>query len=506
MKKWLLLLCTVTCLWACGGDDIDRRVNVYTIIINNISYNIEEEAFDKLDAYLKYLETYYSNEENSETIINNLEELLGEGMNNLLEDEEDAITVSDIEVVIDDIKKQENSIIPNVPTLDEVGKAPLTILAYLVANNNLDDDLLANIGSMYDGLATMDKEATLLVYWDGKTTIGDNKSSHLVLKYVTDGKGKINGLSALDETATLDDVLEVGEIVKEYSTQLSTDKQVMSKVLKDMVGMATTERIGLVTGSHASSWLNSIYFSRSRAFGQDGSGTDNTMLIADMVEAMKSVGRNFDFVLFDACFMGTAEVAYAFREVADYQISSVMEVPAYGFPYDVFMKDLYKGTADGYKQVCKAYTDFYAQRYAEGYQAWASIALMKSAEMQGLIGQVKTEIVEHKDALADYDVTKLQEYGRQGGPDIAYDLEQFIKDLNGGSSPAAFKAQLDKAVLYKGCLETSKPASYKVDAANYCGMGIYIPIESRSKWNDYFKTIDWFTVSGWSEVTFSWDF
>ena len=293
--------------------------------------------------------------------------------------------------------------IPVPPEPIQVEKAPLTILAYLVANNNLDDDLLANIGTMYDGLATMDKAATLLVYWDGKTSIGANKSTHLILKYETDGKGNINEKPALDEEAPLDDVLEVGKVMKEYSAQLSTDKQVMAKVLKDMVGMTSSGRIGLVTGSHASSWLNSIYLSRSRAFGQDGSGTDNTMLISDMVEAMKSVGKRFDFVLFDACFMGTAEVAYAFRDVADYQISSVMEVPAYGFPYDVFMDDLYKGTVEGYKEVCQAYIDFYSQRYKAGNQAWATIALMKSSEIQGLINQVKAEIVEHKEAVADYE-------------------------------------------------------------------------------------------------------
>ena len=31
----------------------------------------------------------------------------------------------------------------------------MTILSYLVANNNLDDCLLANIGAMYDGLTAM---------------------------------------------------------------------------------------------------------------------------------------------------------------------------------------------------------------------------------------------------------------------------------------------------------------------------------------------------------------
>jgi hypothetical protein len=37
-------------------------------------------------------------------------------------------------------------------------------------------------------------------------------------------------------------------------------------------------------------------------------------------------------------------------------------------------------------------------------------------------------------------------------------------------------------------------------------LGIYIPVSARPKWNTYFKTLDWFTASGWNEVTFSWEF
>ena len=44
----------------------------------------------------------------------------------------------------------------------------ITILSYLIADNNLNDDLLGNIGTMYDGLAKIKEPATLLIYWDGK--------------------------------------------------------------------------------------------------------------------------------------------------------------------------------------------------------------------------------------------------------------------------------------------------------------------------------------------------
>ena len=388
----------------------------------------------------------------------------------------------------------------------EKDNAPLTVLAYLVANNNLDDDLLGNIGTMYDGLAEMTTPATLLVYWDGVTKVGENGASHLILKYETDGEGNVNGLPALDVSASLDEVLEVAEIVKEYPSQLSTDKDVMARVLQDMVRVSPTERVGLVAGSHGSAWLNTIY-TNGRSFGQDGSGTDHTMLVSDFVEAMKTTGKTFDFLLFDACYMGTAEVCYDFRQVADYQIVSVMEVPAYGFPYDLFMDDLYLGTVEGYKQVCQSFVGFYQDIYNEtSGSSWATVSLVDSEGLEPLVGELKSQIVAHKDALADFEVGGLQEYGKSSGRYIAYDMAQFVKKLNGDVLPATFQSRLDKAVIYKGCMEKARPASYSVDASNYCGMGMYIPVEERPKWNDWFKTLDWFTISGWNEVGFSWNF
>ena len=387
--------------------------------------------------------------------------------------------------------------------------APVTVMGYFVADaSGIEDDIYRNIAAMYDGLSLMKKPATLLVYWDGSGDYGSWENP-VVLRYTTDGKGKINGQKPLDAEATIDEVVALAEVVKEYSSQMSVNKSVMTQVLKDMITMSPTDRVGLVAASHGSAWTNSIYMSRSltRSFGQDGKGSDNTMLIEDMADAMKATGKKFDFLLFDACFMGTAEVCYDFRDVTDYQIVSVMEVPAYGFPYENSLDYLYEGTVDGYKKICQAYVDFYQKRYESGSQAWGTIALVDSKEMQNLADATKAEIVEHKDVLGnDFDASDMQEYGRQGGRDIAYDLGQLMKVVNDGAMPKTFADQLNKTVLYKGCLETANPSSYKVDAANYCGLGIYIPMPYFDNWNSFFKTIPWYTAAGWDEVTFSWDF
>ena len=380
----------------------------------------------------------------------------------------------------------------------------LTVLSYLIANNNLDDFMVQNVCIMYDGLAVMTEPATLLIYWDGQTAVGKNKSKHLILKYETDGKGKINGKKALETTSSWKEVFDEAVILKEYPDQLSTDKEVMATVLQDMAKFSPTQNLGLIVGSHGSSWYNTIY---TRALGYDGS-TSNAINLPDMVEAMETLEKPFEFILFDACYMGTMEVAYEFRHVADYQISSVMEVPAYGFPYDYFMGDLFKGTVEGYKDVCQSFVDYYKSVYDEGKTAWGTIALIDSKEVEGMTQAVRQQIVAHKDTLASYVPKRIQEYGRQAGQGIAHDLEHFVRDLNGGETPQAFAEQLEKTVLYKGCLEEARytPYNYDVDATNYCGLGIYIPQSNKSKWNPYFKTLDWYEASGWNEVTFSWGF
>lgn len=383
--------------------------------------------------------------------------------------------------------------------------APITVMGYFIADaSGIEDDIFRNIAAMYDGLALMKKPATLLVYWDGSGDYGQWEDP-VILRYTTDGKGNVNGQKQLPEDATANEVVDLAEVVKQYPSQLSVDKSVMTQVLKDMIAVSPTERVGLVAASHGSAWTNSIFMSRS--FGQDGKGTDNTMLVSDMADAMKATGKKFDFLLFDACFMGTAEVCYDLRDVADYQIVSVMEVPAYGFPYESSLDYLYEGTVDGYKKICQAYIDFYQEGYENGDYAWGTIALVDSKEMEGLADATRAEIVEHKDVLGnDFDESDIQEYGKQGGRGIAYDLGQLMAVLNNGTMPNAFADQLNKTVLYKSCLEIANPSSHKVDAANYCGLGVYIPIRYNDNWNDFFKTISWYTVVGWNEVTFSWDF
>lgn len=395
---------------------------------------------------------------------------------------------------------------PTPPVEEKVETAPLTIIAYLLADtSDIPDDLLTNVAAMYDGLSLMNKPASIYIYWDGPSnyTFWDYP---VVLKFTTDGLGNVNGHPQLPESATVEEVVKLAEIAKEYPRQLSTDKNVMTRVLNDIISMIDTEHVGLIVGSHGSAWLEKINFSRS--FGEDGGAfSGNTITIKDMSDVLRLTGRHFDFLLFDACNMATVEVYYDFSDLVDYIIGSVLEVPAIGFPYETSLPYLYDNTIESYKRVCDEFVEFYNSDVTDGGKwQWGTVSLVDNKQIEKMASIVKREIIKNKDFLNTFTPYNLQEYGRDNKKYVSCDLEQFLKDINGGILPADVKSQLQNTILYKNHVENPKYDEFTVDSENYCGLGLYIPFETRRAWNHTFKNLTWYTASGWNEVTFSWNF
>ena len=186
------------------------------------------------------------------------------------------------------------------PSQPEKEQASITVWSYLVADTNIKTDLRNNIKTMYEGLSQLDKKATLLIYWDGGNSDIYLKSSPCILKYETDGYGNINGIAARDSLYSLRTIAEYGEIVKEYDMQLSTNKDVMTSILKDMKSFSPQSKIVMSAGSHGSAWINTITARSARSFGQDGERTNNTIITSDMAKAINNAGIKLVLLLFDA--------------------------------------------------------------------------------------------------------------------------------------------------------------------------------------------------------------
>ena len=401
-----------------------------------------------------------------------------------------------------------------IPEQQPAKRSGRTVLAYLISNNkagSLDTYLRDNVIDMYIALGNMKESCTLLVFYRPYTS-DTPLSNPTLMSFYTDGRGNVNNQPVLSgDNLTFEAVCQIAQ-KKEYTmnSQIATDPVVMEEVFKDMQKVAPSDSYGLILGSHASGWMkgNSV---QSKAFGDDdGYNID----IPDLADVLKnSFSEKLDFVLFDACMMGTAEVGYELRETTSYCIASVMETPVYGFPYDQILPYLYSENVD-YSAVCHEFISFNKIK-----DAWGTCAVMDCSQMENLASTVKAKLSEWEDALSSVSMQNVQQYGVGTFQYFSYDVLDFFRELGGKSGVAetdlneaiaSIQTVLNEAVIAKECIPNPSNSTFRVDEAHFCGIGMYIPKEvndyvpdniSWNNWNDYYKqSISWYRAVGWVDL------
>lgn len=400
-----------------------------------------------------------------------------------------------------------------IPEQQPAKRSGRTVLAYLISNNkagSLDTYLRDNVIDMYIALGNMKESCTLLVFYRPYT--GDTPLSNpTLMSFYTDGRGNVNNQPVLSgDNLTFEAVCQIAQ-KKEYTmnSQIATDPAVMKEVFTDMQIVAPSDSYGLILGSHASGWMkgNSV---QSKAFGDDdGYNID----IPDLADVLKnSFSEKLDFVLFDACMMGTAEVGYELRETTSYCIASVMETPVYGFPYDQILPYLYSENVD-YSAVCHEFVSFNKKN-----NLWGTCAVMDCSQMENLASAVKAKLSEWQDALSSVSMQNVQQYGVGTFQYFSYDVLDFFRELGGKSGVAetdldeaisSIQTVLDEVVIAKECIPNpSYPNTiFSVDETRFCGIGMYIPgeynpyVANKTAWNDYYKqSISWYHAAGWDDL------
>lgn len=403
-----------------------------------------------------------------------------------------------------------------IPEQQPAKRSGRTVLAYLISNNkagSLDTYLRDNVIDMYTALGNMKESCTLLVFYRPYT--GDAPlSKPTLMSFYADGRGNINNVAALTGSElTFDAVCRIAQ-KKEYTmnSQIATDPAVMEEVFTDMQTVAPSDSYGLILGSHASGWMKGTSVP-TKAFGDDdGYNID----IPDLADVLKnSFSEKLDFVLFDACMMGTAEVGYELRETTSYCIASVMETPVYGFPYDQILPCLYSENVD-YSAVCHEFISFNKTK-----DAWGTCAVMDCSQMENLASAVKAKLSEWQDALSSVSMRNVQQYGVNSYKYFSYDVLDFFRELGRKSGVvkttdlneaiASVQSALNQAVIAKDCLSG---VDYDfdglvIDGTRFCGIGMYIPREYNHyelntvsyNWNDYYKqSISWYRAAGWADL------
>ena len=402
-----------------------------------------------------------------------------------------------------------------IPEQQPAKRSGRTVLAYLISNNagtSLDKDLRNNVIDMYTALGNMKESCTLLVFY--RPYAEDTPlSKPTLMSFYADGRGNINNVAALTGAElTFDAVCYRIAQKKEYTmnSQIATDPAVMEEVFTDMQKIAPSDSYGLILGSHATGWMKGTSVP-TKAFGDDNGYSIDIPDLADVLK--KSFSEKLDFVLFDACMMGNAEVGYELKDVTSHCIASVMETPVYGFPYDQILPYLYTENID-YSAVCHEFMSFNKTN-----NLWGTCAVMDCSQMENLASAVKEKLSEWEDALSSVSMQNVQQYGVNSYKYFSYDVLDFFRELGRKSGVvkttdlneaiASVQSALNQAVIAKDCLSG---VDYDfdglvIDGTRFCGIGMYIPKEynpyvaNKTAWNDYYEqSISWYHAAGWADL------
>ena len=251
-------------------------------------------------------------------------------------------------------------------------------------------------------------------------------------------------------------------------------------------GPASADR-PIPTASVPTSWP------ATKWFGQDtGESPAGYLDVEQLSEAIPS--GVFDWILFDACFMASAETLYALRDKAERIVCSPAEVIADGFPYAEIVAELLRPEPD-LRAVCETYYRHYAEHAYPSYRS-ATVSLVETSQLEALAGATANVLSEvlaaDPEALAGMDLNRLQPLDRYHRH-FLFDAGSVVGELETrGLVPAslaeAWRAQLARTVTYEA--HTPTMLGLSLDAC--CGLSMYVPYADYADLNEYYRSLEWY--------------
>lgn len=359
-----------------------------------------------------------------------------------------------------------------------------TVLVYMAADNNLTRFALEDMDEMKEGMRQMNGELKLLVYVDTGT------SARLVeLK-------KENG-----------NVVE--DVVREYGDRNSAGTEETREVFNDVFSNPSfaAESYGLVYWSHADGWVPFGSSRQTRWIGQDTGDGDNRMNISDFVSILEEA-PHFSFIMFDACFMSSVEVAYELRRYTDFYIGSPTENPGPGAPYDLITPLMANDNAS--EDMALAYFEHYKAKYNGGsgisnsnWTGGTSICVMRTSALEQLASvtsQVLPEDSVDSEALTNL-VFDYDKRPRSSSSYIGYfDFKQLMQNVADETSFTVWEQAFEAAIAYWNTTDknySQVAGMFSMEGTN--GITHYIPDGNETRTTAY-RSTSWYQDAGLAKL------
>ena len=339
-----------------------------------------------------------------------------------------------------------------------------SVLVYLGVDNNFRAEAQEKIKQLRTNWHK-DTDGNLLVYADA------GGSPVLIHIYHSELRGNVADTLAIYPT-----------------DENSANPAALTRTLNRMQSDFPAASYGMVVLSHATGWVPaemSLPTLGLRSIVLDRSTNEpyNYMELPDFADA---IPYKLDFIVFDACFMASVEVAYELKDKTDYIVASPTEVLAPGFVYSTMMPHLFRPQAD-LTAVAREFYEYYNSQ--SGSSRSATVSVIKTAALETLADFTK-EVFTTSGRGEEW-VSALQTFGYKNQK-IYFDLGDYLQKL----SPERYNEQqtiFDQCVIYKahtphyysdgtGVLQT-------IDA--FSGLSAYIPQAAYPAANEYYEHLKW---------------
>ncbi len=385
------------------------------------------------------------------------------------------------------------------------------VLVYVgLGYNNLSSNLLKNFNDMQEGiLPGVASDRAILAFCHNTAASGDYSTANppQLVRILRGPDGK-----------------PVADTLKTYvNMALSPTRESLREALQDIQALFPARHYGMLFSSHGTGWIPAGYVSgteassirqlshsgdlighsgldpespwpATKAVGNQYQGSAKNVRWMELADFVDAIPMHLDYLILDACLMGTVEVAWELKDVCDYLVASAAEILTDGMIYKTLSWDMLSGGKADLQTYCEEYFDYYNGE--SGSRRAGTIALVDCSKLDALATAFRAVVDANREQIPGC-LASAQRYYYSSSPlRFYYDLRDFAANLVAvdGASPdwvdaqlAPLDAALGDAILY----HAETPAFFDLPLERCCGLSVYIPDPARTKLNAFYRTLGW---------------
>lgn len=209
-------------------------------------------------------------------------------------------------------------------------------------------------------------------------------------------------------------------------------------------------------------------------YGADSLANDDCLEMAELSSALAASrlcqSEKLESIVFDACLMGSLEVASSLKPYAKYLVGSEDVVAGYGLDYS-FLKDMGQADMDGAAtgtRIVDCFYNFYSSYTTSNENTLTCVDLSKVDAVEDALNQLFSRVddqAQHNERRAER--AALYEYGTfDGGSYDLVDVSRLAESMQGkfGDSAGALTDAVQNAIVH-----------HKTTGGNAMGLTVYYP-------------------------------